>query len=97
MPGDGNTKERPALNPCTRVPFTTIMTGAGLATADAQIGGQAQNQYVVNFTLATNDEASRFGTFTSSHIGQPMAIVLDGQVLSAPVIQAALTTGERDK
>ncbi len=90
--GDG-TKEHPYLNPCTGQPFTTIMTGAGLASADAGIGGQASNQYVVNFTLASNDEAQRFGTHTASHIGQPLAIVLDGQLLSAPVIQAALTTG----
>jgi len=68
------------------------MTGAGLASADPGVGSGA-NDFVVNFTLATNDEASNFGTFTSTHINQPMAIVLDGQVVSAPVIRAALTTG----
>ncbi len=87
------TKENPVVNPCTGQPFTTIMTGAGLQNAAAQIGGQASNQYVVSFSLVGNDESQRFATFTSTHLQQPMAIVLDGQVLSAPVIQAALTTG----
>jgi protein-export membrane protein SecD len=90
--GDG-TEAHPFLNPCTNAPFTTIMSGAGLQDATAGVSTQTGTQWVVNFTLATNDEATRFGTFTGSHINQPMAIVLDGQVLSAPVIQAALTTG----
>src|SRR5258708_2779766 len=87
------TKENPLLNPCTNAPFTTIMTGAGLQTADAGPGGTSSTQWVVNFTLAGNDESTRFGTHTATHIGQQLAIVLDGQVLSAPTIQAALTSG----
>jgi protein-export membrane protein SecD len=90
--GDG-TKEHPFINPCTNTPFTTVMTGAGLQTATGGPGGQTQTQWVVNFTLATNDEATRFATHTSTHVGKVMAIVLDGQVLSAPTIQQALTTG----
>lgn len=87
------TKDRPLLNPCTGQPFTTIMTGAGLQDATAGLVGQNASQYGVNFTLVGNDESQRFATFTSTHLQQPMAIVLDGQVLSAPIIQAALTTG----
>ncbi len=90
--GDG-TKAHPFLNPCTNAPFTTIMTGAGLQDATAGVNSQTGTQWVVNFTLTSNEEAQRFGTFTGTHLQQPMAIVLDGQVLSAPVIQAALTTG----
>lgn len=82
----------PLLNPCTGQPFTTVMTGAGMASASAGVGN-AGTDYVVNFTLASNSDAVNFGTFTASHIRQPMAIVLDGQVVSAPVIEAALTTG----
>jgi protein-export membrane protein SecD len=87
------TKDNPMLNPCTGQPFTTIMTGAGLQDATAGLVGQTASEWGVNFTLAGNEESQRFATHTSTHIGQPMAIVLDGQVLSAPVIQAALTTG----
>ena len=90
---DGSSKDKGLLNPCTNAPFHTIMDGSGLQTASSAIGGSANNQYVVNFTLATNDEGNKFGPFTASHLQQPMAIVLDGQVLSAPVIQARLDTG----
>lgn len=81
----------PLTNPRTGEPFTTVMTGAGLESAVAQVD-QLGTEWVVNFSL-NEDGAAVFGPFTSSHIGQPMAIVLDGVVLSAPVIRAALTDG----
>jgi len=85
------TAEPPAVNPSTNQPFTTVMTGSGLSSAVAQLG-QMGNSWVVNFTL--NDQgAALFGPFTASHIGRPLAIVLDGIVLSAPTINAALTDG----
>ena len=95
IPHDGTSKERSLYNPCGtgNTPFHTIMDGSGLQSASAQIGGSANNQWVISFTIAGNDEGNKFGPFTASHIQQPMAIVLDGQILSAPVIQAALTTG----
>ena len=34
-----------------------------------------------------------FGNFTRERIGEPMAIVLDAEVLSAPIIQAQLSSG----
>mgnify|MGYP002064258718 CR=1 FL=1 len=84
--------EQPALvNPRTGQPFTTVMTGAGLESAVAQLDQFATN-WVVNFTLNAEGSAV-FGPFTSTHIGQPMAIVLDGVVLSAPSIRDALTDG----
>jgi preprotein translocase subunit SecD len=86
-------KDQPFNNPCTGQPFTTIMTGAGIASAQASISSYGDNIFVVNFTLADNDEAHRFSEYTATHIGQPLAIVLDGQVLSAPIVQAQLTTG----
>lgn len=47
----------------------------------------------VGFTL-TPDGARRFADLTSQHIGRPLAIVLDGQVQSAPIIEEPITTGE---
>ncbi len=83
--------ETPAVNPLTGQPFTTVMTGSGLQTAVAQYD-DTQAEWLVNFAL--NDSgAALFGPFTSSHIGRPLAIVLDGVVLSAPTIRAALTDG----
>lgn len=76
-------------NPATGLPFTTVITGAGLEAAAAEFDGR---NWFIRFEL--NDEAAQvFGPFTGQRIGQPMAIVLDGVVLSAPVIQAQLTTG----
>ena len=37
--------------------------------------------------------ARKFGAYTSANIGQPFAIVLDNQVISAPVIRQAITAG----
>ena len=37
--------------------------------------------------------ARKFGQYTTEHIGEPFAIVLDEQVISAPVIQSAITGG----
>ena len=67
--------------------FQTAMTGdvlkEALATQD-QLG-----RWQISFLLsdAGND---LFYNYTSANIGRPMAIVLDGVVLSAPVIEAAI-------
>jgi len=91
MPPDG-TQAHSHLNPCTNAPFHTVMTGAGIQSAHAGLNSIG-NQWVVNFTLAQNQEAQDFSNHTKTHIGQPLAIVLNGQVISAPTIQAELTTG----
>jgi preprotein translocase subunit SecD len=70
--------------------FHTVMTGADLKGALAS-RNQA-GEYVVEFTL-TDEGSQIFGAFTSSHIGQPLAIVLDNIVISAPTIQDAITQG----
>lgn len=68
--------------------FPTVMTGSGLDDAAAVIDGT--NQWLVSFVL--NDEGNQiFGNHTASNIGQPLAIVLDGVVISSPVIQARIT------
>jgi preprotein translocase subunit SecD len=50
------------------------------------------DQWVISFEL-TPEGGDIFGAFTEARIGQPLAIVLDGVVLSAPTIQARLDTG----
>ncbi len=80
------------VNPLTRQPFNTIMTGAGLQAAVAGYDQMSAGNWLIQFEL--NEEGGAvFGPFTANSIGQPMAIVLDGVVLSAPVIQAELTSG----
>jgi protein-export membrane protein SecD len=79
------------VHPVTRQPFETVMTGAGLQAAAAQYD-PTSNQWFIQFELNSQGSAA-FGPYTATHIQEPMAIVLDGIVLSAPIIQAELTTG----
>ena len=56
---------------------------------DARPAFGQNNDPVVNFTLNSTGGA-RFGKVTGQNIGRPFAIVLDGKVVSAPVIQAQI-------
>ncbi len=69
--------------------YHTLMTGAALrdATVTTQNG-----QVVVAFTL-TDEGARIFGDFTSAHVGEALAIVLDKRVISAPRINSPITGG----
>jgi len=58
----------------------------GVDLRDARVASDASNKPVTTFTL-TQTAAARFERFTRSHIGQRSAIVLDGEILSAPVIE----------
>ncbi len=78
-------------NPLTSQPFETVMTGAGLQAAAPQVDPQT-GQWLIQFQL-TPEGAEIFGPYTAANVSQPMAIVLDGVVLSAPTIQSELTTG----
>lgn len=72
--------------------YHTVMTGAALGTVSVQAGTLA-GQYEIAFTLKS-DGAKVFSDFTSSHVGQYLAIVLDKRVISAPVIKTAITDGQ---
>ncbi|MCB0123957.1 MAG: protein translocase subunit SecD [Caldilineaceae bacterium] len=68
--------------------FQTAMTGEVLR--DAIAAPDQYGNWQINFGL-TGEGSTTFFNYTSSHIGQPMAIVLDGHVLSAPTINAAIS------
>lgn len=67
-----------------------VVTGEDLT--DARPSFDQNGQPAVDFRFGPSG-AKRFGAYTSANLGQPFAIVLDGQVISAPVIRAAITTG----
>ncbi len=70
--------------------YHTLMTGAGLGTS--VVGQNDTGQWVVNFELSS--AGSRiFGDYTSNHIGDYLAIVLDKRVVSTPSIKDTI----RDK
>ena len=60
---------------------------------DAQAGfDQRTNEPIVSFRFNSKG-ASRFGRITSENVGRPFAIVLDDEVLSAPVIREPILGG----
>ncbi|MGD9804663.1 MAG: protein translocase subunit SecD [Hyphomicrobiaceae bacterium] len=60
---------------------------------DSQPGfDQQTNQPIITFRF-NQQGARKFGRFTQENVGRPFAIVLDGRVLSAPVIQTAILGG----
>jgi preprotein translocase subunit SecD len=65
---------------------------SGEALVDAHPGFDQNGQPDVEFRF---DSAGgrRFGETTAANIGRPFAIVLDGKVITAPVIQTAITGG----
>jgi preprotein translocase subunit SecD len=66
-----------------------IVTGQDLRGANPQPSTNNPGQYDVEFTLSTA-AAARFGPFTESNVGHRMAIVLDNQVYTAPVINSRI-------
>lgn len=61
------------------------------ATVDFQ-QGQGLNEVVVS--LEFNDEGKKlFGEITKANINKPVAIILDGEIISAPIVQNAITDG----
>ena len=71
--------------------YHTVMTGAGLDTAG--VTRAKTGEYAISFVLKS-DATDVFGEYTTSHVGQYLAIVLDKQVISAPVINQAITDGQ---
>ncbi len=68
-----------------------LVTGEMLVDASAGLDSRT-NQPVVNFRF-NQAGAKRFATVTQENVGRPFAIVLDGKVLSAPVIREPILGG----
>ncbi len=69
-----------------------IVTGRDLR--GARPGRDENNRPQIDFTL-TADGARRFGDFTEQNIGRSLAIVLDGKIQSAAVIQSRIADSGR--
>jgi preprotein translocase subunit SecD len=70
--------------------YETIISGADLKDAYVTTGATGINQ-VVGFELQ-GDASSRFFQYTSSHLGEPMSIVIDKTVISSPSINGAISS-----
>lgn len=73
----------------------TGLTGAYLSRASLQFGnGQGALATAPVIRVDFNPEGAKlFGTITTANTGRLLAIFLDGKLLSAPVIQSAITDG----
>ena len=69
----------------------TMVSGENLVDAQPAFE-QISNQPVVSFRF-DNTGARRFGKVTQENVGQPFAIVLDEEVISAPVIREPILGG----
>ena len=68
-----------------------ILSGENILDAQPRMNNQT-NETVVSFTLDSVG-AKRFGKATSNGIGKQLAIVLDGKIISAPVIRDTIASG----
>ena len=68
-----------------------ILSGDNLLDAQPRMDNQT-NETVVSFTL-DRVGAKRFGKATSKNIGRQLAIILDGKIISAPVIRDTIASG----
>lgn len=69
---------------------TPVVTGEELT--NAQPAFDQNNRAAVEFQFDATG-ARKFGEYTANNIGKPFAIVLDNEVISAPVIQSAIPGG----
>lgn len=83
----GRENEAGELNPVTGEPFETILTGDLIRFAS--LGTDNQSNWSVEIAF-TPEGSEIVAAFTASHIGEPLAIVLDGRLLSAPIIQSEI-------
>lgn len=68
---------------------TPVVRGPDIRDARPE-QGQMANSWNTNFVLS-QDAAKRFSAYTGAHVGDRLAIVLDGKVLSAPRINSQIS------
>lgn len=70
----------------------TSLTGADLKRAQLTFDQRTGNPSVsIEFSQEGTD---KFAQITKDNVGRPVAILLDGEVISAPVVQEEITTGQ---
>ena len=86
-------REMPAAEGTATYPVERRVALGGDRLTDARAGfDQRTNEPIVSFRFDATG-AQRFADITRQNVGKPFAIVLDGKVLSAPVIREPITGG----
>lgn len=76
---------KPVLGP-------TLMTGKDLKNARATYGGDVTRKPIVEMSF-TSQGSRNFAKITGANVGKRLAIVLDGEIMTAPSIKQAITGG----
>ena len=73
----------------------TVLTGADVETASARSGkdDMGNTEYTVELDL-TDDGAQKFAEATEANVGKQIAIIYDGETISSPVVNEAITGGQ---
>ena len=88
-PAEGATLDQAALLQQQFKP--TGLSGAQFERADVQFDQTGQPSILLTF----NDEGQKlFSEITKRNVGKPVAIFLDNELLSAPTVQAEITSGQ---
>lgn len=69
----------------------TVLTGNDLKDAKEQIGQNKQYVVAIDFT---DEGARKFAALTTANVGRHISILLDGQVLTSPVVNEPITGGK---
>lgn len=73
---------------------TVVLTGSNIQSAQAGTYDEnGINNYVVSLTMDEEGKQA-FADATANNIGKPIYIYYDGEVVSAPTVQSAITEGE---
>lgn len=101
--GDPNAAQNATVGPDGKVVIDPLagwnptgLSGKQLkkATADVQQNGNSSLTSQVVVRLQFDSEGTKlFSDLTTGNIGKPIAIILDGQIISAPTVQSAITDG----
>jgi len=68
------------------------LTGRSLESAEMQLGGSSGAQAMIGISW-DRDGAKKFAELTREHVGEPLAIVIDNEVVSAPNVNNAIEDG----
>lgn len=73
--------------------YEAVITGSDIKNAEAGVDDSGTvKDYVVQLQF-TDEGAKKFGDATAANIGNPIYIIYDGAVQSAPTVQSAITDG----
>lgn len=74
-------------------PYEAVLTGSDIKNADAGVDDTGTvKDYVVQLQF-TEEGTKKFADATTANIGNPIYIIYDGEIASAPTVQSAITDG----